>query len=399
MRIIALCWELGGGFGHLTTLLPVAEAFQKRGDRVVLIARNLWSAGEVFRGAGMTLFQAPFRHGSALQFDKTPTFAYILHNIGFSDPGGLAGLAAGWRSLFETISPDLILADHSPTALLAARGLKIPSMTWGTGFFCPPNESPFPPLISVPPQAADQIKTVERRVLDCANDVLTAWNAAPMKRLADLYHDGPRRFLLTFPELDHYPNRRGEKHRGYWPFGPGEAPAWPEVEGPRVFAYLKPFSRLSDLLQALVELDFPTLVYIDHVDPKLKSRFSCSTLRFADRLVDLRAVGRRASLAITNANTGTVTALLLGGIPQLCIPLQLEQFIVGQAVERMGAGIVLTPEKCLSPDEAIRCVLSEKRYRTAANAFAERHRDFSVERQFEELFAECDAITSTGGAF
>lgn len=389
MRTVALCWELGAGFGHLTTLLPVARALLSRGDRVFLIARNLWSAAQVFCSDGVTFLQAPLRHGEGLQYDPTPTFSYILHNIGFSEPAGLAGLAAGWRNLFELIRPDLILADHSPTALLAARGLDIPAVVWGTGFYCPPDGSPLPALLPMSADGAEQARAVEAEMLANANQVLAGWNARPLARLADLYHDGPRRFLLTFPGLDHYPDRRGDARRGYWPYGPGAAPDWPAGDGPKVFAYLKHYPGLPAILDALTRLKAPTLAYIDGADPALRKRFEGPTLRFAPGMLDLRAVVAEAALGITNANIGTMTALLLGGVPLLSIPLQLEQLLVGKAVERMGAGPVLSPTA--DPFKAISQALSDPRPREAARAFAERHRDFDPERQMAELLAECDA--------
>lgn len=391
MRTIALCWELGGGFGHLTSLLTVAEALHRRGDRVVLIARNLWSAATVFRSSGIDCFQAPFRHGPAMQYEKTPSFAYILHNIGFSDSSGLTGLVMGWRSLFNLIRPSLIIADHSPTALLAARGLGLPQLVWGTGFYCPPNTSPLPILLPAPPSIKKQSETVETRVLNCANEVLAGLNAPPLERLADLYHEGTKRFLLTFQEFDHYPDRKGESYRGYWPYLSGIEPSWPDTGGQKVFAYLKPHSGLDPILQTLIRLKAPTLVYIDQADRKLVARFEGPTLRFADGMLDLRAVGRTAALGITNGGGGITTALALSGVPQLCIPLQLEQWLVGQALERLGAGLTLTPEKNLTAADAIEQLLSDDRFRIAASSFATRYHDFSVDQQNEELMTECDA--------
>lgn len=390
MKTIALTWELGGGFGHLTTLLPIARALLERGDRVYLIARNLWTAGPLFQDSGVRLLQAPFRHGKGLQYNRTPTFAYILYNIGFCDAAGLAGLVAGWESLFEMIEPDLVVADHSPTALLAARGMDLPAIVWGTGFYCPPNVAPLPAF--QPEHDAGRNRNVERDVLDCMNDCLRKWRAAPLEHVAALYHDGPRRFLLTFEELDHYPQRRGDRHRGYWPFHPGAAPDWPKATGPKVFVYLKHFPQIAEVLEDFSRAGNPMLVYIDGVDPKLRRRLESPTLRFADEMVDLEAVAREAAVGITNANIGTITGLLLRGVPQLCLPLTLEQGIVAGAVERMGAGRILTPRPGSTPAQALRELIDDSQARACAQSFADKYRDFREDRQLAAFLAECDGV-------
>ena len=145
-RRVAFCWELGGGFGHFSPLEPLVDFFEREGFEISFIARDVWAAGQWFEQGRFKLFQAPLRHGAGLQFTSTPTFAHILHNVGYADASGLSALAGGWKSLFELIRPDFIVADHSPTAILAARGLSIPTILCGFGFGCPPDESPLPDL-------------------------------------------------------------------------------------------------------------------------------------------------------------------------------------------------------------------------------------------------------------
>jgi hypothetical protein len=378
----------------VTSLRPLARAFLRRGRPVHLIARHL-AAAAAFRdeaaAGGVTLWQAPFRHGAALQYDPTPTFAYILHNVGFSDPHELAALVAGWRSLLAATGAALVAADHAPAALLAARTLGLPAVVWGPGFYLPPDACPLPDLLPARPADPAQARAVEALVLANANRVLESFGAAPLGRLADLYHAGPRKFLLTFPELDHYPGRIGETCRGYPPDDGGDPPGWPAGDGPRLFGYLKRFPRLGEVLAEVASLGLPTLLRIDGLDPALRKRFESPRLRFADRMTDLAAAAQGAAAGLTHGGIGATTALLRGGLPLLCLPLHLEQWLVGEAVARLGAGLVSAPEARLAPADGLRRLLAEGRFRAAARAFAEKHRGFDFDRGLAELLAECDA--------
>ena len=182
---VALCWELGGGYGHLTTLLPLARGFIERGWRVALLSRKLPSAGQVFAkeiaDGSVTLLPAPMRHGSAFQYDATPTYAYILFNVGWADAATLGPLVEGWRNSLRLLNADLVVADHAPTALLAARSLALPAVVWGAGFFLPPDSEPLPDLMPWRRTASEQMRAVEATALDAANAVLAGHRTPPLE--------------------------------------------------------------------------------------------------------------------------------------------------------------------------------------------------------------------------
>ena len=80
-----------------------------------------------------------------------------------------------WRSLFDAIAPDLLLADHAPTALLAARGRPgLRRALIGSGFFQPPAQQPLPSLREWERVPAQRLAQSETRVLDTCNAVLAA---------------------------------------------------------------------------------------------------------------------------------------------------------------------------------------------------------------------------------
>ena len=105
--------------------------------------QDLTQAEQVLAGLGVDYLQAPLRErGDPDPIPLPRTFAQLLFNTGFGRLDRLRPLASAWRSLLELVRPELIVFDHSPTAMLAARGLPAKKALIGTGFFCPPDEYP-----------------------------------------------------------------------------------------------------------------------------------------------------------------------------------------------------------------------------------------------------------------
>src|SRR5437764_11706080 len=139
MATILLTWELGAGLRHLQRLRPLAAELSRRGHRVFAAVRELSRAHSTFRGVDVALLQAPVKLRPPVSEFRPPlTFPHILHNVGFGDDTELAALASAWRNLIEAVRPDVVVCDHSPTALLALRGVPPRRALIGTGFCCVP---------------------------------------------------------------------------------------------------------------------------------------------------------------------------------------------------------------------------------------------------------------------
>src|SRR5260221_13195072 len=153
MSRILSSWDLGETLGHTTNFLPVAASLRWGGHEIVAALREL-PRSDILGKHGITLFQAPLWQGPPHGLPNPPlSFAEILFHFGYLDGAGLVGMLRGWRSLLRLFAPDLMIADHAPTALVAARTLSVPSATFGHGFFLPPSVSPMPnlrPCMQVP---------------------------------------------------------------------------------------------------------------------------------------------------------------------------------------------------------------------------------------------------------
>jgi hypothetical protein len=394
MATVLLTWELGGGLGHLVNILPVARNLIECGYRVVAVLKDLSQVHKVFKGLDIQCLQAPvIAHPPANLIDPVRSFAQLLSNVGFSEPDELKTMAWAWRNLYEYIRPDLIIFDHSPIALLAARACPARKALIGTGFFCPLDQHPLADFRPEMGDAGDRLRHDEDRVLGCANDVLTAWRMEPLEYIARLYHEVDEHFLVTFPELDHYGFRPSTRYWGAWPNVGGKKPSWPKGQGKRIYAYLKNFPALPHLLSALNDMGCPTIVYGDRLD-KLRPQFESESMCFEREWLDLAEVGRECDAAILNGNHGTTVSLLLAGRPTLQMPLFLEQGIFSAAVERIDAGLVALPSHPDTFHDRLASLLSSSKYQKGAMDFARRYTGFSPDRQIEAILRRIEEILS-----
>jgi hypothetical protein len=398
MATILLTWELGGGLGHLMNLRPIAAELLRRGHRVFAALRDLSQAREILGESGVVFLQAPFKHQRMQEIHPCCTFAHILHNIGFCNADELTTMAGAWRQLFDFVRPDLIVFDHSPTALLAARGFPARKALIGSGFFSPPDVSPLPNLrtwFSVDPA---RLQADESRVLENINTTLARSSQPPIRRVAELFAALDEDFLLTFAELDCYPHRRAVEYLGMWSAHMGDPPQWPPGMGRKVFGYLKPFPELHQLLHALSRLPNSTLIYAPGIDPKLRTQFQSEHLRYADGPVEMSRAARECDLAILNGTFASTTAMLLAGKPALHIPIFLEQATTARAVERLGAGICAPPNNPAAIIAGLRCLLALDEYVRSARKFAARYSGFDPDRQILRVIDRVEELAASNAA-
>ena len=84
-------------------------------------------------------------------------------------------------------------------------------------------------------------------------------------------------------------------------------------------------------------------------------------------------------------------ALLAGGVPLLSIPLTLEQALVAQALERLGVGVTVPPQRG-DYARAIHAVLSQPQFRSTAAAYAVQQRREDWHAQLDQLLTNCSGF-------
>jgi UDP:flavonoid glycosyltransferase YjiC (YdhE family) len=377
MARILFAWELGGGYGHIKRMLPIAARLKELGHDITLAVRNRTAIAPLLEGRPFALVDAPFSPGPA-EPPLTNSYADLLLDNGYGGSASATALLLGWLDHIGRIRPAAIVADFSPSAQLAARLAGIPAIAVGNGFSLPPRTCPLPSARPWNAAPDPGIEATEARALASINVALVHLGGRPLARLADLF-EAEAEFLCTFREFDHYGGRGEADYFGcIYDTQEGAEPDWPAGGGERVFAYVSAgHPSFRDLIAALDRLRLPTLLHARGLPHGERSALARPWLAIADRLVRLDAALADCALVITQGE-GTSAAALVAGRRLLLLPEQLEQTMLLYQLARRGLALGLAPaaDPASLPD-LLRRLIDEPAFSERAAAFARHYRGYS----------------------
>jgi UDP:flavonoid glycosyltransferase YjiC (YdhE family) len=379
MARLLLAWELGGGLGHVLPLGQLAVALRARGHEVDLVLRDLSLAAQALGPAlddpALRLWQAPLWLHPCQPATEPACFAELFFDAGYLDPARLLGLVRGWRQSIRQLRPDLIVADFAPTALLAARGLGVACLPFGSGFSMPPPLSPVPSYRAWERPPAARAAEAEAAVLATCNQVLRSLGEAPLPALHALF-DGPELWISAWLELDPYGAQRGPQRRHYWGVSPqpahGLAAEWPGGAGPRVLAYLHAqHTAFEQILARLASGPWCCLVSVSGLSEAAAQRLDGPQLKVVTQPLSLGPALARAAAHLGHGGLGVTTAALAAGVPCVLLPLHDEQLLTARLVSRAGAGVYLWPEEAAAGlQPALQAVLGSPGFAQAPRTMA-----------------------------
>lgn len=393
MSRILFAWELGGGLGHLGPFRPIAERLAARGHEITIAARDVERAHSVFDGA-VKVVPAPVCAKTYGGLAEPPlNYAEILMRYGYLDAPQMKGLVRAWRGLIELARADVVIADHAPTALLAARGRPAARVAFGSPFGVPPAISPTPGMRSWIEVPAQRLASSDASVLKVINASLPA--DAPRLGAVHEIFDGAARLYTGVPELDPYGTRDSGDylglHTGTIGAGP---PRWPDGAGPRIFTYLHAdYRHIDATLAALAANGARCVVFLLGGTPALSQKHQGPRLVFSDGPVDLGAALDQADLCVSHGNSGTVIGALRAGKPMVLLPEHLEQFLTASRLEKLGSARVVHPDGP-APDiaGALASAIGDPELARAAREFALRHREPAVDTIAERAAGRIEAL-------
>lgn len=395
MATFLYTWELGGELGHISRVLPLALAARAHGHQLILVLKDVSRAESVLERHGITYLQAPLWLPRVKGIDSPVNFTEMLFQHGYLDVNGLLGIIKAWRTLYSLVKPALIIADHSPTALLAARSMGIPRTMFGTGFYSPPRASPLPSMRPWVNLSSQRLDDGEQAVLQTINRALARLGTLPLPRVADLFPVPEDEILVSFAELDHYANRKNTEYLGAILSLPnGASPVWPEGSGPKLFVYLTPqYPHFEKVLEQLADSGGRVLIYAGRLPQTTICRHQNTRLKFSITPFNIITVSKQCDVAVCHAGHGTVSAMLLAGKPLLLLPMQLEQFLLSKRVIELGAGLLI--DQYIFDQDSIgkmQQLLDDEKFHICARTFAEKYQHVRQQDLLEKILLRCEKL-------
>ncbi len=384
MKRIVFCWEMGDNYGHIAGFLPLYHGLRRQGIEVFLVLRHTTYAHLLGNDAPTFCFQAPSPH-CALVPRELYSYVDILACIGYLNEPVLLRYVTDWCDLLQHIRPDLVLADHAPTALLAAKVLQLPTAALGTGFTSPPTLAVFPPFF---PNRLPPDDTLSSQILAVTNRVLQQLQAATLDRLEDIL-TATKLFLCTFSELDHYGSRATANYYGtLFSDNMGAVFEWPSLNEPRIFAYLTPkVSQLSKVLADIAQLPGHKLLHLPGVNSELLAGYRNRTdLTLAPAPLKLGPLLQTLDLVIGQGGLGLSSQCVIRGVKQVLIPTQMEQRMLTRQLVTQRLAYAIDPKRQEPPmakvfAQALTCTTLAQHCAATRLKYA----DFSQEKQIEAI--------------
>jgi UDP:flavonoid glycosyltransferase YjiC (YdhE family) len=349
MPTALLAWELGAGLGHLMQLRRMASRLAPHGMRFVAVVKEPQSA-QMLAADGVEILSAPpwplaFIDEKQRAALSSGTLGDMLAGYGLADEWALRVLLMTWDRVFASIRPDLVIADYSPAAALAAKG-RVPLMLVGNGFTLPPAEMPSFPLLHhvSPPQWP------EAKVLHVVNTALRAIASPPLERLPQIF-EADARSVQTFALLDPYHHQRRVPVEG--PLI-DRAPAAREENAGTVFAYLRQHSSLQpSVAEALVPFAERLRIFGPGVSAEAIAALARRGAQVETAPPPLASALASVRLFIHLGGLNAACEAIAAGVPQLVLSVDIEKDLIGQAIEQAAIGRLIKihdPAAKVSPE-------------------------------------------------
>lgn len=346
MASVILCSELGRGSRHLAKLADYAVELEAQNYSVRLVTHDLAAAYEYSEFYDSAFFQAPvFTPPPEDDRKKKPpllNYSSVLRASGYENVATLAPLLRGWLHILATLKADIVVAEHAPTAVLAAKLLQIPCIMTGNGFSVPPLLTPLKSIVPWRTTEQSELVLEDRMLVKTINDTTTelGFSEVMIENAKDMFSHAAQ-WIVSVPEMDHYGGRR-QPYIVKWTDSTSRAePKWPKGTGDRIFVYLDASSPyLKPLLSQLNMHNSPTLAIVPGVSNGLIELYHGTHIRLQRDMVDMRQAVDNCKVFINDGDHDITYDLLSLGAPSIFLPTEPANRLLAHRVVANGLGFM-----------------------------------------------------------
>lgn len=400
---VLFAWELGANFGHVAKVIEVAQPMLGHAD-VYFAARDVANVRRFAAGIPLTLLPAPFAMTRETA-ERQPPLNYTddVRVCGWSDAVTLGALTESWGALLDLIKPDILVAQAAPISLLAARGRPLRTVMLGSGYDAPARANPMPLFAQEAEDPAATARMIEREanVVAIANQVLAQRRAPPLAAFCDLLATDFYA-LSTFEEIDHYaPRQRFEAQSPPYlgqlmTLNAGEVVHWRADATDRIYAYLQPGNaQFLATLDVLMRLP-PTadvVIVAPGAPPEVIDRTHGSHVRLLTKHARLDHLLPDATIGISHGSNNVAAAMMIYGVPQICLPQHIEQMMAGRVLAKYHLGAMMgAPQISRHLPEMLVRLRTDSRITTATAAAKKKYQAWRLARSAHKIAADTLAL-------
>jgi hypothetical protein len=386
--------ELRGDLGFSPPLLCIADELARLAAqedcrlRIVFVLSDPVYYGQELSSRGHTVLPTPPIKRSIDIHSLGKSYANLLAAIGFAHERDLALLVEAWDRVLALLSANLIIADSSPLACVAARG-RIPIVAVGSSFNMPPADLPvFPAMMTGGLAEANQ-----SLILDTVNRVLQDRGVSRIQHLPELFA-GDRRAVFGVPQLDPYFTRRAE--RLLRPCVNIEGPLAPREAPSIFFALPSTFANLTGVVRTLDRTRASMSCYVPGPETVGVSLLKGIGARVLEARPILKDVLSEAAVVLA-ASPDLALSGYLAGRPQVILRSDLETSVMASELENRHTAIALEIADIGNLTDAVRALLNDSSYVQSAQEEARRIQVATSDNPAATTAREClELIRSPG---
>jgi len=370
LGLILFVAELGGGFGHVRRMLPLARAALAEGHQALFLVSNPHEVSGMLAESGCAVERLPLPRW-ATRLSPRPlavaaTYADIIAGAGLLDGDYLLRCTRAWDAVFDSKQPLAVVSESSPFLSVAKQDDAVPLLVTGHGFALPP-----PNLLRFPTLTDRTPLYDESRLLEVVASVRKARSQAPPRALPELLA-GPRHAVTGLDELDPYRAQRLSRN-----YGPLELESRYATNEPcdEVFAYL-----LGDrestlpLLAALAASGARGRLFVRRGTAEQRAAIANSRLVWLEQPTPIGEALARARLVVHHGSMLLAEESLVAGRPQAIAPLYLEHLLTTRALLELGVATALPSVRNFAElTVALRAALANDAISRSAQRWALQH--------------------------